>query len=255
VTGRVAVTVLDNDTAGVIVSQPNGPMVISADGTLTASYTVRLTSAPTSDVTITPVNDGLTDGIAVHAALHFDKLVEGADGQRDGRGRAGGLAAAASGHETIRRAAHLLTSLHGPFEIDGGLGTDPHPLVNAVLMPAETNAPVFKIATPPPESTQIDVLNVYDDSSQEDKIGTLTGAQLTGFGMAVDLTFAHTAFGENNFIPGGITYRHGQSDGTTLQQHRGLQPADGPGQRSSGHHQHVAYDGRAGRPHGDPGRR
>jgi len=60
VTGRVDVTELDNDTAGVIVNQPNGPMVISADGTVTATYTVRLTSAPTSDVTITPVSDGLT---------------------------------------------------------------------------------------------------------------------------------------------------------------------------------------------------
>jgi hypothetical protein len=215
VTGRVAVTVLDNDTAGVIVSQPNGPMVISADGTVTASYTVRLTSAPTSNVTITPVNDGLTTESPPSLTFTSTNWWKAQTVTVTAVTVPPGSPLLHPGTKQFAVEPHLLTSLHGPLEIDGGLGTDPHPLVNAVLMPAETNAPVFKIATPPPESTQIDVLNVYDDSSQQDKIGTLTGAQLTGFGLAGDLTFAHTAFGESSFIPGGITYGTVNPDGTT----------------------------------------
>ncbi len=215
VTGRVDVTVLDNDTAGVIVNQPNGPMVISADGTVTGTYTVRLTSAPTSDVTITPVGDGLTTESLSSLTFTPTNWWKEQTVTVTAVPVSAGSPLLHPGTKEFAVQPHLLTSLHGPLEIDGGVGTDAHPLVNGVMMPGETNAPVFKIATPPPESTQIDVLNVYDDSSQQDKIGTLTGAQLTGFGMADGLTFTHTAFGESNVVPGGITYGTVNPDGTT----------------------------------------
>ena len=47
------------------------------------------------------------------------------------------------------------------------------------------------------EIDQVDTLNVYDESSQMDKVGTLTSTGLTGLGMAADLEFVGaTAFGE-----------------------------------------------------------
>jgi Ca2+-binding RTX toxin-like protein len=213
VTSRVDVTVLNNHTAGAIVTQSNGSMVVSADGTITDTYTVRLTSAPTANVTITPVNDGLT--VEAPSALTFTptnwwipqtvtvKAVQDPN-----------PALLHPGTKAFAAQPHLLTSLHGPLEIDGGLGSEP-PLVIAVVMPLETNRPFLPIAVPPLENTQIDVLNVYDDSSLEDKLGTLTGSSLTGFDLPGGLTFAHTNFGESNSVPGGITYGTVNTDGTT----------------------------------------
>src|SRR5260221_5482138 len=94
----------------------------------------------------------------------------------------------------------------GPLEIEGGLRSELHSLVNAVVLPGETNAPVFAIAAQPPEGESIDILNVFDDSSMEDKKGTLTGTQLTGFDLAAGLHFDRIAFGETNDFAAGISY-------------------------------------------------
>jgi len=201
----LAVTVADNDVPGVLVAQSNGNTLV-ADG-VTDTYTVRLTSAPTGTVTITPHNDGLTTETA--STLTFDAsnwwiaqtvtvtAVKVTDPNSP---------LLHPGTKQFAVQPHLLSDIKGPLEIEGGVGGAVHPLVNAVVLPGETNAPVFAIATQPPEGESIDILNVFDDSSMEDKKGTLTGTQLTGFDLAAGLHFDRTAFGETNDFAGGITY-------------------------------------------------
>ncbi|MEO1639795.1 MAG: hypothetical protein AAFU41_11175 [Pseudomonadota bacterium] len=52
-------TVVDGDTAGVLIRETDGDTVVSTTGD-TDSYTIRLTSAPSADVTINVVDDGQT---------------------------------------------------------------------------------------------------------------------------------------------------------------------------------------------------
>lgn len=92
-----------------------------------------------------------------------------------------------------------------PLAVDGGVLVA-RPLNEAILLPTERNQPLFPIAAQPDERDQIDALNVYDDDSTQDKVGTLGAARLFGLGMANDLTFATTAFGEPASVPGGITF-------------------------------------------------
>ena len=101
---------------------------------------------------------------------------------------------------------HLLSDIKGPLEIEGGTGGAVHPLIAGVVLPGETNPTVFPIAVQPPEGQSIDILNVFDDSSQEDKQGVLTGTQLTGLGLSAGLRFDQAALGENADFAAGITY-------------------------------------------------
>ncbi|MDH3308667.1 MAG: hypothetical protein OEO77_14270, partial [Acidimicrobiia bacterium] len=111
---------------------------------------------------------------------------------------------------------HYLSRLQGPLAVEGGVvpGAD-RTLRSGVKLPGETDGPLFNIAAQAPESTQIDVLNVFDDSSQQDKTGTMTQTSISGFGMAEELNFLELdpsldpddiLFGESPIVPGGITY-------------------------------------------------
>ena len=73
--------------------------------------------------------------------------------------------------------------------------------------PASWTASLFAIGAQPPESQQIDVLNIFNDSSQADVTGVMTSTTLTGFGMAKDLDFGGSnPFGEPACFPGGISF-------------------------------------------------
>ena len=109
---------------------------------------------------------------------------------------------------------HLLSKLRGPLAVEGGVaaGAD-RSLKNGVKLPGEKDAPLFNIAAQAPESSQIDVLNIFNDSSQSDGTGTMTSTTLTGFGMAGELNFSTNdpsltgaAFGETLVVPGGISF-------------------------------------------------
>jgi Ca2+-binding RTX toxin-like protein len=102
---------------------------------------------------------------------------------------------------------HLLAELRGPLAVEGGTTGADRSLQPAILLPGEANAPLFGIGQQPPESGPVDVLNVFDDSSQQDQTGELTATGLTGFGMSTGLTFpSATAFGEPATFPGGISF-------------------------------------------------
>ena len=107
----------------------------------------------------------------------------------------------------LAASAHLLTNLLGPLTIDGGVGPDDRSLRNGVKLAGERDTALFGLPPQPPESTRIDIVNVYDDSSQADGNGTLTGTSLNGLGLPGGLTFSGgTAFGELAQVPSGITY-------------------------------------------------
>ncbi|HQV08466.1 MAG TPA: calcium-binding protein, partial [Thauera sp.] len=65
---------------------------------------------------------------------------------------------------------------------------------------------LLEIGPQPDERDQIDTLNIYDDSSREDKSGVLSATGLTGFNMAPGISFDHTAHGEPSTFPGGISF-------------------------------------------------
>ena len=109
---------------------------------------------------------------------------------------------------------HLLSKLRGPLAVEGGVavGAD-RSLHNGVKLPGEKDGPLFNIAAQAPESSQIDVLNVFNDSSQADTTGAMTSTTMTGFGMAKDLDFhaidpsiTAGAYGESLVVPGGISF-------------------------------------------------
>ena len=220
-TKQLAVEVYDNDYAGVIVQESDGSTRVTRDDPATPgvdeslpgdTYTLRLTSAPTADVKIAVVTDGQTSAttplvfttanwwqpqtVTVRAVTHPPELPIDSLTQKEFAAR-----------------PHLLTKLGGPLAIEGGtLGN--RALVDAVLLPTERNAALFEIGPQPDERDQIDVLNIFDDSSIEDKTGTLTATNLSGFGMAPSLDFGTAGLGEAQVFPGGITFGHADGRST-----------------------------------------
>ena len=102
---------------------------------------------------------------------------------------------------------HVLSKLRGPLAVEGGTTAADRSLRNGVKLAGERDASLFGIPAQPQESSQIDVLNVFNDSSQADGVGTMTSTTLTGFGMSKNLQFGGgTAFGEPATFPGGISF-------------------------------------------------
>ncbi|GGO80245.1 hypothetical protein GCM10011348_16530 [Marinobacterium nitratireducens] len=108
---------------------------------------------------------------------------------------------------------HLLSKLRGPLAVEGGPGGADRSLTAGVKLPGEKDAFLIAIGAQPPESQQIDVLNIFNDSSQADGTGSMTETTLRGFGMSDDLDFGPVSgptFGEgdggNIVVLGGISF-------------------------------------------------
>ena len=113
---------------------------------------------------------------------------------------------------------HLLSSIEGPLSVEGGPTGNEHATLNmAVMLPGESNGLPFGIGIQPPEAQQVNVLNIFDDGSQQDQTGTLSSTTLTGFGMGPGLNFTnhkgyvpgdlrHPTFGEPPIFPSGISF-------------------------------------------------
>ena len=111
-----------------------------------------------------------------------------------------------AGVKPFAQAPHFLSSLHGPLAVEGGVSGADRSLKTGVKLAGEKDGPPFAIGAQPPEGQQVDVLNIYGDSSQEDGVGTLSSTNLSGFGMAGQLTFAGAVFGETSIVPAGISF-------------------------------------------------
>jgi hypothetical protein len=108
---------------------------------------------------------------------------------------------------------HGLYKLLGPVAVEGGVTGSDRSLQLGLKLPGETDGPLFKIGVQPPESKQIDVLNIFNDGSKEDRSGVLTSTQLSGLGLPGDLDFGPNfstgnaqTFGEPVIFPGGIGF-------------------------------------------------
>ena len=109
---------------------------------------------------------------------------------------------------------HVLSKLQGPLAVEGGVtGADRSLQPRREAARARRTRPLFAIGPQPPESKQIDVLNIFNDGSQQDRAGTMTSTTIKGLGMADDLDFGPTyssgnpqTFGEPAIFPGGISY-------------------------------------------------
>src|SRR5262249_5108035 len=102
--------------------------------------------------------------------------------------------------KTFAKQPHLLSGIRGPLPREGGATGADRSRQPAVLLPLEKNGPLFAIAPQAPEAQQVDVLNIFDDSSHQDKTGELSATAITGLGMAGQLDFSdygntQTAFG------------------------------------------------------------
>ena len=153
---------------------------------------------------------------------------------------------------------HLLSSIKGPLVGRGRPtpATTTRRCSTAVMLPHETDALPFGIGVQPPEAQQVNVLNIFDDGSQQDQTGTLSSTNLNGFGMGPGLDFTnhkgyvpgdphHPTFGEPPVFPSGISFgsitidSHGSvPDQREPVDDPGAEPDDGPGQRPpDGHRQ------------------
>ena len=80
-------------------------------------------------------------------------------------------------------------------------------------LPGEHDGPLFKIGTQPPETKQIDVLNIFNDGSKAGRPGVLTSTTLTRL-RARDRPRLRSelrrqpgqTFGEPAIFPGGISF-------------------------------------------------
>ncbi|MCB1998993.1 MAG: LEPR-XLL domain-containing protein, partial [Rhodoferax sp.] len=143
VSETLAVTVADDDVPGVLVRQSNGTTQVAAGvSPISDTYTVRLNAAPTGTVTIVPHDDGTTTA----SAVSFDAgnwwlpqlVTVTAVPITD--------PASALLHPGVKAFAvqpHLLCDIKGTLEIEGGVGATVYPLIPAVMLPGETNAPVL----------------------------------------------------------------------------------------------------------------
>ena len=202
---QLDVELRDNEGPGVLVIESDGDTLVSKDGSTTDTYTVRLTAEPNTDVTITIGTDGQT--LVTPQTLTFTAAdwwipqtvtVEGDPSFTPVPGT--------EDHREFTENAHLLSELRGPLQIEGG-SIGPRALVAAILLPEESNEGLLEIGEQPLETTEIDVVNIYDDGSIEDKTGELSSNQLTGLLLPSDLVFPDgTAFGEPSTLPGGISF-------------------------------------------------
>jgi hypothetical protein len=108
---------------------------------------------------------------------------------------------------------HVLSKLQGPLAVEGGVTGADRSLKLGLKLPGEADGPLFAIGPQPPESKQIDVLNIYNDGSQQDRTGTMSSTSIQGLGLAKDLDFGPTyssgnpqTFGEPAVFPGGISF-------------------------------------------------
>ncbi|MEO0465131.1 MAG: hypothetical protein AAF216_01205 [Pseudomonadota bacterium] len=113
------------------------------------------------------------------------------------------------GSKVFAATPHLLSNLRGPLQVEGGVTGADRSLQNGLKLPGEADDFLFAIGEQPPESQQIDVLNIFNDSSVENGEGLMTETTLTGFGMADTLDFGPSSandFGEPTVVPGGISW-------------------------------------------------
>ncbi|MBW6493254.1 MAG: hypothetical protein K0B16_01635 [Burkholderiaceae bacterium] len=266
------VKVVDNDRAGILIDQSDGNTIVVADDPATGadesvpdSYTVRLTKAPTDDVTVTMLPDNLTT--TVPTTLTFTTTdwwipqtvtVNAAKPQPP---------LPAQPLKTFPIEAHVVNSIAGPLYIEGYIDpTADRALKTAIMLPDEFDEPLPTIPDSGiDEDTLIDTLNIHNDSSGSDDVGVMdagtwhsgnsidgefiASTNISGLDLSGDLSFGEEAFPGGKIFAAGITYRNievaevllGQGDDTftindtlsTVADHGGITIVHGGGNTST----------------------
>ncbi|WP_237708081.1 hypothetical protein [Oceanicola sp. S124] len=209
---EIDVTVADNDKGSVIITQTNGSTIVSEGAT--DSYTMVLSKAPTADVVVSILSDGLTlpsstdprfvDGKVTFTADNWDQPVTITLTKAD--------VPPAEGQPTVAVEAQeqVLTGIRGPLYVYGGIGpgTD-RALEQGLKLPTETDEPLPEVSSPVDEDTKTDTLLFFNAGALTNQSGTLTETRLTGFGMvATDLVLNEGTVAAPSYVTydAGITY-------------------------------------------------
>ncbi len=205
------VTVVDDDTPGVLVTETDGSTLVVKNGP-GDSYSVRLTKAPVGTVTIQLLGDGQTLLSSIDARFNAQtKTIT--FGPADWYVPVTINVAADPNFVPVQQDAkpfpiepHTTSKLRGPLTLVGGLlaGAD-RSLVTAIVLQPEKNAALPPNPAPPVnEALQTDSVTVYNDTSVSNDAGTLSTTNLSGLGTSGLVVFNVGA--QLIPVPGGINY-------------------------------------------------
>ena len=226
------VTVYDNDSASVLVRQTDGSTFVvasnDAETRLDDYYTIRLTSAPSDSVFLSVQNDEQT--IVSSLDERFDPVSQViefgvSDWAQDVLIQIAGnpeFEAENNFEKLFPRQPHTLDKLAGPLIVQGGPSDQDRSLRTAIMLPTEREEPFTQISGDIDESSMVDVLNFFNDTSVASSGGELTfrnvvdldapvqnnGLALTGFGMGGNLVANAGTPEVAEYITflGGVTY-------------------------------------------------
>ena len=193
-------------------------------------YRLRLTSAPTGPVFISVQNDEQTfvsseDGRFNSTNQVVEFGLENNDWAQDVLIKITGnpdYDVENAFEKLFPRQPHTLDQLAGPLIVQGGPSEQDRSLRRGVMLPTEREEPFTQLSGEIDESSMVDVLNFYNDTSVADTAGSLTfrdvvdpiepvqnnGLALTGFGMGGKLVANAGTPEVPEYITflGGVTY-------------------------------------------------
>ncbi|WP_162064169.1 hypothetical protein [Vibrio taketomensis] len=191
------VSVTDNDSGSVIVTQTNGTTLVSDNQT--DDYSLVLSKAPTAPVVINLLNDGQTLFASGDARFNaqYNTVTFDADNwdqpititlsvnpdyqQQEGQPV-----------QNPPLQSHTLSGIQGKLIIDGGVPDGKsRALAGSVTLPSETDSelPIVNIEINETELT--DVVNIFNDGSITDDSGVLSDTTVTGLGMEVGIEYGN----------------------------------------------------------------
>jgi Ca2+-binding RTX toxin-like protein len=212
-TKSLMVTVLDDDTPGVLLTESDGTTLI-VKGESGDSYDIRLTKAPEGEVQVHVLPDGQVlvssddDRFDEETrTITFDEtnwhlpvtvnVVDNPDFEPD------------EGEQPLKvfpMQPHQVGGIQGPLEVIGGVGDADRSLKMAVILPTEFDSGPRELHYGElDELDSIDVLNVFNDGSLAPDLGVLTEDNLFISGMGPGVSFESSHFGTIE-LPAGISY-------------------------------------------------
>ena len=227
---KLNVKLIDTDGAGVYVRETDGSTLVVKGDPTGDTYSLRLTHAPAAAVTIALLTDDqtLVDSAVVvppggpvftPAVLDADGLVvTPATVTFDAtnwftpfvvRVTANPQAPPTDEIQPLKFfpvQPHVAsTAIQGALTIDGSVGPEDRSIRRAVILPTETDpGPVGEVITTD-DTGSVDTLNIFNDGSGANDVGTLTGSNLFMNGMGPDLHFVGEDGTPHDFAK-GINY-------------------------------------------------
>ena len=215
------VKVLDTDGAGVYVRQSDGSTLVVKGDPTGDTYGIRLTHAPTADVKISLITDGQTLVSNFNGA---DARFTAATGSTPAfvtfsttnwfnpfvvKVTADPAAPPPDPNQQLKFfpvQPHIAaTAIQGSLTIDGSVGPEDRSVKPAVKLPTETDAPLPNPVASTDDTGSVDTLNIFNDGSGANDVGTLTGSNLFLNGMGGNLHFVDGQGRAHDFT-GGVNY-------------------------------------------------